>query len=81
MEDLSRLSEGSLAVSSMSGGNTVSTNEAALTAPGSPPVDAMPNQSSQADPTLTLTAKHVSVYEHGTGYAPSAPAWKDTPNG
>ena len=42
MQDLSHLSDGSLAVSSMSGGNTVSSNVAAMTAPGSPPVDQMP---------------------------------------
>ena len=79
--DLSRLAEGSLAVSAMSGGNTVSSNAAAMTAPGSPPVDRMPNQAELADPSLELTAKPVSVLVSGTGYTPAPVTWKETPNG
>jgi hypothetical protein len=79
MQDLSHLAAGSLAVSSMSGGNTVSSNAAALTAPGSTPVD--PPAVLKADPALEFTAKHVSVYEHGGGYAPSPPVWKETTDG
>jgi hypothetical protein len=81
MQDLSSLAQGSLSVSSMSGGNTVSSNEAALTAPGSPPVDRVPGVGEQPDPALTWTAKTVSVYEHGSGYAPQPAMWKDTGNG
>jgi hypothetical protein len=79
MQDLSHLAAGSLAVSSMSGGNTTSSNVAAQTAPGSPPVD--PPAKIQGDPALEFTAKPVSVYERGVGYAPSPPVWKETTDG
>jgi hypothetical protein len=81
MEDLSHLAAKALAVSSMSGGNTVSSNEAAMTGPGSPPVDAMPNQKEQADPALTVTAHARTTRTQGGPYAPSAPVWKETPDG
>lgn len=81
MQDLSHMSDGSLAVSSMSGGNTVSSNVAAMTAPGSPPVDQMPAADDQADPALTWTADHRTVLVHGAEYAPSPAVWKDTANG
>lgn len=81
MQDLSHLSDGSLAVSSMSGGNTVSSNDAAMTAPGSEPVDPMPNQDSRADPSLTWTHTPVSVLGHGAEYAPWPAVWRETPDG
>jgi hypothetical protein len=81
MQDLSHLAAGSLAVSAMSGGNTVSTNAAALTAPGSPPVDVMPESAAHADPGLTFTAKHRTVLTAGAGYAPSPAVWKETSDG
>jgi len=81
MIDLSHLAQGSLSVSSMSGGNTTSSNAAAMTAPGSAPVDRLPSASQFGDPSLEFTAKPVGVYERGSGYAPSPPAWKETADG
>ena len=81
MEDLSHLATKSLAVTSQAGGNMMSSNELAQTAPGSQPVDPLPDRAKQGDPTLDVTDKPISVLTHGSGYTPSRPAWKETVNG
>jgi len=59
----------------------MSSNEQAITAPGSPPADPLPDREHQGDPTVTATAKPRSVLDHGTTYAPAPAVWKETPNG
>lgn len=63
MEDLSHLFAGgpisALTPTAQSAGNMTSSNAAAHTAPGSPPVDPMPPAEKQADPAITAEA-HVS---------------------
>lgn len=78
MQDLSHLAAASLAVTSQAAGNMMSSNEQAMTAPGSEPVDPLPDRSKQGDPTLDVTSKPISVLTHESGYAPSPVAWKDT---
>lgn len=79
VQNLSALAADSLAVSAMSGGNTVSSNAAAMTAPGSPPVDRMPPEDEQPDPALTLTDKPLSVAVSPPAYTPGPVAWKLLP--
>jgi hypothetical protein len=62
VEDLSTIYEqfGSdritaLAPTSQAGGNMMSSNRLALTAPGSPPVDPLPPAKDQGDPKITAT--------------------------
>jgi hypothetical protein len=43
--------------SSQAAGNTTSSSREAMTAPGSPPVDPMPGQAEQSDPTVKLGAQ------------------------
>ena len=56
-QDLSSLAKDSMWPSSMAGGNMTSSNRAAQTAPGSPPVDPMPPAADQGDPTIPLGAQ------------------------
>lgn len=67
-QDLSELADGSLAVSSMAGGNMSSTNRPAMTAPGSPPVDPLIPAEQQGDPAIKLGRES----EPGTSGKPQA---------
>lgn len=68
-----------MAVSSMAAGNMVSSNEHAQTAPGSQPVDPLPDRTSQGDPTIDIgPARAVGDNgrpEPGT-YSPTPLTWK-----
>ena len=85
MQDLSSLplAKTSLWVSSMSGGNTTSSNENAMSAPGSMPVDPMPNAKDAADPAvgpmqdIPLNYPPRPIHD---GFTPSPVAWKGTPS-
>jgi hypothetical protein len=85
MQDLSGLplAKTALWVSSMSGGNTTSSNANAMSAPGSVPVDPMPNAKDAADPTVG-PMQDVPVGKLAeridNSYAPSAVSWKETPS-
>lgn len=56
MQDLSNLAKDSMWVTSQAGGNMQSSNSKAMTAPGSRPVDPLPDRDSQDDPTVDLGA-------------------------
>ena len=85
MQDLSGLplAKTSLWVSSMSGGNTTSSNENAMSAPGSVPVDPMPAAKETADPAvgpmedvpLGSPPRRIDA-----SYSPSPVTWKGTPS-
>lgn len=78
MQDLSGMAANGPWVTSQAGGNMMSSTEQAMTGPGSPPADPLPDREHQGDPKVTLAAKPRAVLEHGTSYSPSAVAWKDT---
>ena len=85
MQDLSGLplAKTALWVSSMSGGNTTSSNANAMSAPGSVPVDPMPAAKDAADPAVGpmedvpvgSPPRHI-----GDSYTPSPVTWKGTPS-
>ena len=83
MQDLSSLAKNGPWATSQAGGNMMSSTEQAMTAPGSPPADPLPDREHQGDPTVTAADSPRSVMVHATGstYAPTSVAWKDTPNG
>jgi hypothetical protein len=75
MRDLSHLAADSMWVTSQSAGNMTSSNEQALTAPGSRPVDPLP--ADMGDPKVDVPAvKPPTTPEHGAGYTPSPVTWK-----
>jgi hypothetical protein len=78
MQDLSAMAKSGPWVTSQAGGNMMSSNEQAMTGPGSPPADPLPDRNHQGDPAVTLTGKPRAVLEHGSAYSPSPVAWKDT---
>lgn len=89
MQDLSSLLPGDpvtvLAPVSMAGGNMMSDNQLAMTAPGSPPVDPLPPAKEQADPRITVS-NSTPIRPGGDGKPkarngwspPGAPAWTRT---
>jgi hypothetical protein len=80
MQDLSHLAANSMTVTSQAGGNMQSSNEQAMTAPGSDPVDPLPDRTKQGNPTLQVTNKPRSVLTHGVAYSPAAVTWKEIPS-
>jgi hypothetical protein len=56
VQDLSDLAKDSIWSSSMAAGNMTSSNELAMTAPGSDPVDPVEPAADQGDPTIPLGA-------------------------
>ncbi len=81
MQDLSNLARNGPWVTSQAGGNMMSSNEQAMTAPGSDPADPLPDRTKQGDPTVDVVPKPRSVLTHGVAYSPAAVAWKEIPNG
>lgn len=85
MQDLSNLIPGdpitTLSPTSMAGGNMMSDNKLAMTAPGSQPVDPLPPAKEQADPKVS--ASNSRQIQPGTtgkrkpasGYSPPEPSW------
>jgi hypothetical protein len=57
VKDLSHLADDSMWVTSQAGGNMQSSNRLAMTAPGSQPVDPVPDRTQQGDPHIELEAK------------------------
>jgi hypothetical protein len=85
MQDLSGLplAKTALWVSSMSGGNTTSSNANAMSAPGSVPVDPMPNAEHTADPAVgpmedVPVGKLAETISET--FTPSPVSWKGTPS-
>ena len=85
MQDLSRLADGALTVSSMAAGNMVSSNEQAMTAPGSRPVDPLPDRANQGNPALDIGAEmpvgRPARHPQPGSYSPSSVTWKEPGNG
>jgi hypothetical protein len=81
MQDLSAMAKNGPWVTSQAGGNMMSSNEQAMTAPGSPPADPLPDREHQGDPAVTVVDKPRAVMTTGSAFAPSPLAWKDTPDG
>jgi hypothetical protein len=93
MQDLSNLLPGdpisALVPTSQEGGNMRATNEQAMTAPGSPPVDVMQpaGEYFHNDPTVSQSNADVitpasdgkpQASGQASGYSPAPPAWKAT---
>jgi hypothetical protein len=86
--DLSNLLPGdpisALAPTSQEGGNQQSSNELAMTAPGSQPVDILKDRAVQVDPTIEASNKEViEPSDDGKpqttemiGYSPRSPSWQ-----
>jgi hypothetical protein len=73
MDDLSRLAVNSITASSMAAGNMTSSNATAMTAPGTEPVDPLPDREQQGDPHLTPISHARTVIISGDNpqrYAP-----------
>lgn len=82
MQDLSQLAEDSMWVTSQAAGNMTSSNENAMTAPGSRPVDPLPDRATQGDPTVDLPVATPPGEPDGRvhdGYTPSPVSWKKAP--
>lgn len=85
MQDLSALAKDSMWVTSQAGGNMVSSNEGAHTAPGSQPVDKLTDRDVQSDPHVEMPPPRAPGTDgkpsaRGSDRAPqSRPAWKATP--
>ncbi len=79
MQDLSALAKDSLAVTSQAGGNMQSSSRLAMTAPGSAPVDPVPDRSKQGDPELEIGPETPpgtdGKPQPRTSYTPSPARW------
>lgn len=86
MQDLSNLFSdplSALVVTSQAGGNMQSSNNDAMTAPGSKPTDPLPDRSEQGQPKVTASpgpqvVKGGKDHHPGSTYSPGPPAWKNT---
>jgi hypothetical protein len=81
MQDLSHLAAGSITATSQAGGNMMSSNDLAMTAPGSQPVDPLPDRAKQGTPELDVPAATpvgTAPERKPTSYSPSPVSWKDT---
>ena len=81
MQDLSHLAANSIVPTSQAGGNMMSSNDLAMTAPGSRPVDPLPDRDKQGDPHLDVPAATpvgTSPARRPGSYSPAPVSWKDT---
>lgn len=83
MQDLSHLAENSMWPTSQAGGNMTSSNEQAMTAPGSQPVDKLVDRAVQSDPNVE-TSKEIPVGsdgkpQPGKTWSPGHPSWSNPP--
>lgn len=82
--DLSSLAENSAWPTSQAAGNMTSSARNAMTAPGSPPVDPVPDRTEQSDPSVALgtpmpTGTSGKPQARGqSSYTPGPVAWKAT---
>lgn len=77
MQDLSHLAENSITATSQAAGNMLSSNAQAMTAPGSEPVDPLPDRARQDDPNLTQSGPDLPV---GYSGKPQASEQAGTPS-
>lgn len=81
MESLSHLLPGgpisALVPTSQAGGNMQSSSEQAATAPGSEPVDPLPDRASQGDPHVEATAHDRTVVTHADRPVIRMGQWND----
>ena len=83
MQDLSGLAKNSMWVTSQAGGNMTSSSAEAFTAPGSEPVDPVPDRDKQGDPHVDLaepmppatSGKPQAASQVSARWSPGAPAW------
>jgi hypothetical protein len=79
MQDLSEMARNGPWVTSQAAGNMTSSNDEAMTAPGSQPVDPLPDRADQGDPKVT-SSDDVPVGTPAArvtaGYNPAAIIWK-----
>jgi hypothetical protein len=84
MQDLSNMAADSMWVTSQAGGNMVSSNEGAHTAPGSQPVDKLTDRDVQSDPHVEMPPQQAPGTDGKPSargqdsYSPARPAWKAT---
>ena len=79
MQDLSGLAKNGPWVTSQAAGNMMSSNEQAMTAPGSVPVDPLPDRARQGDPAVDPGPQRPVGTPAGRRpgmYAPSPARWK-----
>ncbi len=84
MQDLSALARNGPWVTSQAGGNMISSNEQAMTGPGSEPVDPLPDRDRQGDPHVTYTGDvpvGTAPARRPAPFNPAAVTWKETPDG
>ena len=78
------LAKTSLWPTSQAAGNMTSTSEQAMTAPGSPPVDPLPDRDHQGDPSVKLGAEMATgtsgkpQASRETSYTPAPARWRRT---
>ena len=83
MQDLSHLAKDSIWPTSQAAGNMMSDRAAAMSAPGSQPVDPLPPAKDQGEPAVDVPATPIRPGTDGkpkaaTGYHAPAPAWSKT---
>lgn len=79
MQDLSQMAANGPWVTSQAAGNMISSNEQAMTGPGSEPVDPLPDRTRQGDPHVTMSDDvPVGAYAHPIteGFIPPPVIWK-----
>ena len=85
MQDLSSVLPGdpitALVPTSQAGGNMMSSNKQAMTAPGSEPVDPLPDRSEQGNPKVDVSGSKRQPGDDGKpqpkeSYSAPHPAWK-----
>ena len=79
MQDLSHLAANSVTATSQAAGNMVSSNDQAMTAPGSRPVDPLPDRTKQGEPDLDIGPAQPVGTARGRGpvpYNPTPATWK-----
>lgn len=84
MQDLSGEARFGPWVTSQAAGNMVSSNERAMTAPGSQPVDPLPDRAHQGDPEVEVGAAQpvgTPASRSAAEYRPVPVMWRMTVNG
>ena len=79
MIDLSHLAANSITATSQAAGNMVSSSDQAMTAPGSQPVDPLPDRAKQGDPDLDAGPAQPVGTAKNRGpvmYSPTPATWK-----
>jgi len=84
VRDLSALAGNSMTATSQAAGNMTSSNETAMTAPGSQPVTPLPPAQDQDTPNIEMSPRIPPSFTgkpdptHGAAWNPGRPAWTKT---